>query len=166
MMSIGAMHSVPPGPPPRDQVASELEEKVQAGEITSDDQEAMLEALDSLHEKTMETGRPDFSSGPPSKEEMQTNLVSMLNEQVEAGTLDQEQAEKLADMFENGELGGPGAGEGATPASRGDEGGTGDGMMEELMNSLLAGLQGQSSYGETGDRSTSGVASLLADFKI
>lgn len=169
MMSVGSMPSMPPGPSPRDQIVSKLDAQVEAGEITAEDEDAMMAALDAIHEQRMEAGPPDFTSGPPSQEEMQANFESMLAEQVEAGTIDQDQADELAAMFENGELGGPGpngAGEGAPPPPPPGEGGADSNAMEELMNSLLEKLQSETGYSETGTQSTSSVASLLADFTV
>jgi hypothetical protein len=161
MMSIGSMPMMPPGGSPRDQAVSNLSSQVDAGEITSEDQDAMLEALDAMHAERMELGPPDFSSGPPSKEEMQANFESMLSEQVESGTLSQDQADHLTEMFEDGELGGPP--KGGHMASAGGQ--VGD-MMQEFMTSILEQLQSSSNYDDSGDQTSSSAASLLADYKV
>ncbi|KZM48511.1 hypothetical protein OA90_20290 [Labrenzia sp. OB1] len=155
---------MPPAASPRDQIVSKLEAQVEAGEITSEDQDAMLDALDAMHSERMEAGVPDFSSGPPSKEEMQANFESMLADQVESGTLDQEQADQLAAMFESGELGG--RAEGNPPPPPPGEAQQGSDPMEELMASLLETLQSDSVYNDSGEQSLSGVASMLADFRV
>ncbi|MBN9671629.1 hypothetical protein [Roseibium aggregatum] len=167
MMSIGSMPAMPPsGPSPRDQIVSELEEQVEAGEITSEDQDAMLEALDAIHAERMEAGPPDFSAGPPSEEEMQANFESMLSEQVEAGTLDQDQADQLSEMFASGELGGPPAGGDMPPPPPPGGGESGSDSTEELMTTLLESLQSSNSYNESGDQATTSISSLLADYKV
>jgi len=157
-MQIGSMPMMPPGGSPRDQVVSNLSAQVDAGEITAEDQDAMMEALDAMHAERMENGPPEPGRTPPSQEEIQANFESMLSEQVEAGTLDREQADHLAEMFEEGELGRPPEGQGPqTP--QGSEGGS----MDELMSAILSQLQSGSGYDGSGEQS-GGVASLLADY--
>ncbi len=56
MMPIGSMPLMPPGASPRDQVVSSLNAQVEAGEITAEDQEAMLGALDAMHEARVAEG--------------------------------------------------------------------------------------------------------------
>ncbi|MEO9527480.1 hypothetical protein [Roseibium sp.] len=154
-MQIGSMPMMPPGGSPRDQAVNSLSAQVEAGEISADDQDAMLEALDAIHAERMESGPPEQGSTPPTQEEMQANFDSMLSEQVEAGTLDQEQADKLAELFEEGELGGPPPG-GQRPPPGGE--------TEDLMSAILSQLQSGSAYDGSGEQSVSSVASLLADY--
>eukprot|EP00903_Cladosiphon_okamuranus_P001965 g1963.t1 len=155
-MQIGSMPMMPPGASPRDQVVSNLSAQVEAGEITAEDQDAMMEALDAIHAERKETGRPEPGSTPPTREEMQANFESMLSEQVEAGTLDQDQADHLAEMFEDGELG--------RPPKEGPRNGQ-SGQMEELMSAILSQLQSGATYDGSGEQSGS-VASLLADYTV
>jgi len=157
-MQIGSIHMTPPGGSPRDQVVSNLNAQVEAGEITADDQDAMLEALDAMHAERMENGPPEPGSTPPSQEEIQANFEALLTEQIEAGTLDQEQADHLTEMFEEGEIGRPPKGDGPPPP------GSGGGAMEEIMSAVLIQLQSGSTYDGTGEQSGSGVASLFADY--
>lgn len=167
MMSIGSMPAMPPGGSPRDQAVSSLNEQVEAGEITASDQEAMLEALDAMHEERMEAGKPDHASGPPSEEEMQAKLESMLSDQVESGTISQEQADHLTEMFEEGELGGPPKGPPPSGGPGGQMAGSAESSSaEDLMSSILEQLQSSSAYDDSGDQSSSTVASLLADFTV
>jgi hypothetical protein len=166
MMSIGSMPMVPPGGSPRDQVVNNLSAQVEAGEISSEDQEAMLEALDTIHAQREATEKPDFSSGPPAKEEVLAKFETMLSDQIDAGTISQEQADHLSEMFEDGGLGNPGhvGPLGQAPGAQSDV--QSGAMMEELMKVVLEQLQGSSSYDGNGDRSSSNVSSLLADFKV
>ncbi|PVB61637.1 hypothetical protein [Labrenzia sp. 011] len=154
------------GPSPRDQVVSKLDEEVAAGEITSEDQDAMLEALDAIHAERMESGAPDRTSEPPSKEEMQAGFESMLTEQVEAGTLDQEQADQLADLFESGELGGPAKDGPPPPPPPSGEAQQDSDSIESLMSTLLETLQSDTGYDGSGEQSASGLTSILADFTV
>ena len=166
MMSIGSMPMVPPGGSPRDQVVNNLSAQVEAGEISSEDQEAMLDALDAIHAQRQATEKPDFSSGPPAKEEVLAKFETMLSDQVDAGTISQEQADHLSEMFEDGGLSNPGhAGPlGQAPGAQSEE--QSGAMMEELMKVVLEQLQGSSNYDGNGDRASSSVSSLLADFKV
>ena len=75
---------------------------------------------------------------------MQANFESMLSDQVEAGTLDQDQADHLAEMFEEGELG--------RPPKQGPGGGQG-GAAEELLSAILSQLQSGSTYDGSGEQS-------------
>ena len=161
-MQISSMPIMPPGVSPRDHVVSNLKSQVEAGEITSEDQDAMLEALDAIHAERMEAGPPPPGSTPPSQEEMQANFETLLSDQIEAGTIDQDQADKLLEMFEDGELGGPPAG-GPPPPPGESAGGS---SLEDLMNSILAQLQSGSNYDDSGDQSSSSIASFLADFRV
>lgn len=153
---------MPPGASPRDQVVSNLSSQVEAGEITADDQEAVIEALDAIQTQREATERPDFSSGPPSSDEVQARFETLLSDQVDAGTISQEQADHLSEMFEEGDLGKP---EHAGPFEQSSTGQSGA-VMEELMNAVLEQLQGSSGYDDSGDRSSANVSSLLADFKV
>ncbi len=84
----------------------------------------------------------------------------MLSEQVEAGTLTQDQADQLTGMFEEGDFGPPPPG-----GARAPSGETGE-MMQNLVASLLEQLQSGSAYDESGDQSSSSVASVLADYTV
>jgi len=162
-MQIGSMSPPPPGPSPRDQAVSSLQSKVDAGEISADDKDAMLEALDAMHEERKAAGRPEPGSARPSREEMQANFENLLSSQVEAGTLTQEQADELSSMFEDGELGKP-KGPGGQGGPGGAQAGGGD-RTEELLSAILSELQSQSAYNETGT-SSSDVSALVADYTV
>lgn len=158
-MQIGSMPPPPPGPSQRDNDVSALDAKVEAGEISSEDKDAMLAALDAMHEERKAGGRPEPGTPPPTKEEMQANLETLLASQVEAGTLSEEQADELSEMFESGELGKskkPGGPEGGQAAQGSN--------AEELLGAILNELQSNSAYDENGENSGN-VSSLIADFE-
>ena len=158
MISFDSMPMIPSGGSPRDVAVSNLTAQVEAGEISTEDQDAILEALDAMHAERAENA-PAPGTPPPSKEEVQANFESMLSDQVEAGTLTQDQADHLTEMFEAGELGRP---KGPPPA-----GGMPREMMEELMAAVLEQLQSGSGYTDNGDQSTSAnTSSMLADFTV
>ncbi|WP_420414341.1 hypothetical protein [Roseibium sp.] len=159
-MQIGSTPPPPPGPSPRDQAISSLDEKVEAGEISADDKDAMLEALDAMNEERKAAGRPESGSPPPTREEMQANFETLLSDQVDAGTLTEEQADELSAMFEEGELGKP-KGPGGPGGPQGGEQGS---RAEELLSAILSELQSQSAYDENGENN-SDVSALVADFQ-
>ncbi len=158
-MQIGSTPPPPPGPSQRDQDIKRLDAKVESGEISAEDKDAMLEALDAMHEERKAEGRPEQGSTPPTREEMQENFNSLLSDQVEAGTLTQDQADELSAMFEEGELG-KGKGHGGPGPKGGGEGS----KTDELLSAILGELQSQSAYNENGENS-SDVSALLADFE-
>lgn len=137
---------------------TQLLQQVSAGEITSEDSDAMLAALEAISEDMAPSGTT--SETPPSEEEMQAKLESLLSEQVEAGTLTQEQADELADMFESGDMGPPPP-PSASASSDSDD-------SEDLVAKLLEELSSaaSSSYSEDGSTtsSTSSTSSILVDF--
>ncbi|MBD8876290.1 hypothetical protein [Roseibium polysiphoniae] len=152
MMSIG---SAPP--PPQQTMQSQLTAQVEAGEITSEDSDAMLAALEAIHDDMAPEGGP--SSTPPSKEEMQEKMEGLLSDQVDAGTLTQEQADELSAMFESGEMGPP------PPPPPGGEASGSDSSSEDLVALLLEELTSStSSYSESGDSTSSATSSLLVDY--
>lgn len=157
MMSIG---SAPPPQRPQQSIQDKLSEQVSSGEISAEDEDAMLAALDTIHEEMAPDGPPAAGSEPPSQEEMQEKLDGLLAEQVDAGTLTQEQADDLSAMFESGEMAPP-------PPPPGGAGGSGetDDESEDLMAKLLEELQSQTGYSENGGSTTTSVESLLVDYQ-
>lgn len=182
MMSIGSMPVTPAtGSSPRDQIVSTLEEQVESGEITSEDSDAMLAALDSMHEARMAAGESDENSGPPSEDEMQSNFESMLSEQVEAGTLTEDQADELSALFESGELAPPppppppaDAASSTETDSSSDEDTTtstssstsSELTTEDLMSALLEQLKNSAGYDNSGSTASSSTDSVFADFLV
>ncbi len=159
MISVG---SSPPSP--QQAMQSQLSAQVEAGAITEDDSDAMLVALEAIHDDMAPEGGP--SSEPPSQEEMQEKLEGLLSEQVEAGTLTQEQADELSAMFESGEMGPPpppgGAPMAPPPSEASGESST---DSENLVAKLLEELSSSetSGYSQTGDTTTT-ASSMLVDY--
>lgn len=163
MISIGTSPVMPPpGTSPRDQVASTLEAKVETGEISEEDSEAMLSALEAMHEERKASGLTDFASGPPSREEITAKFDSLLSGQVDAGTLSQDQADQLSTLFEEGEIG-PQASHGGFSSAGGQDL---NALIQEFMASVLEQVQTGTSYDQSGETSSASTASLLADFKV
>ncbi|MFN4127282.1 hypothetical protein [Pannonibacter indicus] len=155
MMSIG-----PSGiQSPQQYFQSKLTEQVSSGEITSSDMDAMLSALEAIDSEMGPGG--SAPSAPPSREEMQTKLESLLSEQVEAGTLTQDQADELASLFESGEMAPPpppGGGGGMPPMTEDDD------TTEDILAKLLEELQTKTGYSASGTNTVASSTSLIVDY--
>nr|WP_319484085.1 hypothetical protein [uncultured Cohaesibacter sp.] len=165
---------------PEDRVEQELQSLVAAGEISSDDQDALSTALDAIGNEMQGTA-PGASTPPPSKEEVQNKIDSLIQDQVEAGTLTEEQADELSSLFEDvtsasspdgasgpGGPGGPGGPPPGPPpgeaSATSSEETSSDDDTSTLLQTFLEKLQEQnaSGYGSAGN--LTGNASLLFSF--
>ncbi|WP_417686159.1 hypothetical protein [Roseibium sp.] len=159
MISIGSP------PSPQQMMQTQLSSQVEAGNITEADSDAMLAALEAIHDDMAPEGGP--SSTPPSKDEMQDKLEGLLSEQVDAGTLTQEQADELAAMFASGEMGPPPPPEGGGPMGPppSEASGTSSDSSEDLLARLLEELSAAQSSGYSNNGSTtSSASSMLVDY--
>lgn len=154
MMSIGASGIQSP----QQYFQSKLTEQVSSGEITSSDMDAMLSALEAIDSEMGPGG--SALSAPPSQEEMQAKLESLLSEQVEAGTLTQDQADELASLFESGEMAPPPPpGGGSMPPMTED-----DDTTEDILAKLLEELQTKTGYSASGTNTVASSTSLIVDY--
>ena len=174
---------------PEDRVEQELQSLVDAGEISTDDQEALSTALDSISSE-MRSSAPTADSTPPSKEEIQEKIESLIASQVEAGTLTEEQADELSDLFEEvaqaqpggaGPMGGPGGAGGPPPGPPPSSGAeeeddsessiwsqtdtTSDTSASDLLASFLEQLQEQNATGYSAQGNFTGQQSMLFSFE-
>jgi hypothetical protein len=156
---------------------SHISAAVSAGSISTDDQEALGNALDAI-DATLSASR---TSGARPSGDMKARMDSLIDQQVEAGTLTDEQAEELKELFAAGPasgvqgLGGPGGPggmgcAGGPPPSSGSEDDDDEteaaaaqldaimAFLENLRNSLSNGL-----YGESGTTSGGGNSGLVVD---
>lgn len=162
---------------PRAMMDSRISAAVSAGSIDTEDQEALGKALDAI-DATLSASR---TSGARPSGDMKARMDSLIDQQVEAGMLTDEQAEELKELFAAGPaggaqgpggMGGPG-GPPPPPPSDTDEDNDEtldateaaakqlDAIMaflETLRNSLSSGL-----YGESGTTSGGGNAGLVVD---
>lgn len=142
-----------------------------AGSISSTDQTALESALDSI-DSTLASSR---SSGSRPTGDMQSRLASLIDQQVDAGTLTADQAKELNALFAEG-MGGAGKPEGACgagdPSSLFDTIASGDSdsstdaaeetteqidalmaLLQQLRDSVSSGLYGQRSGSSDGTNS-------------
>ncbi len=154
MMSIGASGIQSP----QQFFQSKLTEQVSSGEITSSDMDAVLSALEAIDGEMGPGGCAP--SAPPSQEEMQAKLESLLSQQVEVGTLTQAQADELASLFESGEMAPPPppGGGGMPPMTEDDD------TTEDILAKLLEELQTKTGYSASGTNTVASSTSLIVDY--
>lgn len=101
---------------PRELLQNNLTSQVASGKISSDDQDALSAALDSI-DASMQADRGSFSAtrtAPPSPEEAKSKITGLIDAQVESGSLTSDQADELKQLFSDtfskgpGGAGGPG----------------------------------------------------------
>ncbi|WP_245898263.1 hypothetical protein [Phreatobacter cathodiphilus] len=158
-----------------------LAAQVSSGEVSSSDASALSSALDQI-DQAMKAERGSFSStrtAPPSPDEAKSKIDSLIAEQVEAGTLTEDQAAELKEIFSETFANGPGGGRGPggpppgpPPGEESESSGTtsltittNDSAVSTALQDFLKQLQEKlgSGYGTSG-QSTSGTStSLLFD---
>ncbi|AVO44809.1 hypothetical protein C6569_06905 [Phreatobacter cathodiphilus] len=168
-------------PSPRDMLQNTLAAQVSSGEVSSSDASALSSALDQI-DQAMKAERGSFSStrtAPPSPDEAKSKIDSLIAEQVEAGTLTEDQAAELKEIFSETFANGPGGGRGPggpppgpPPGEESESSGTtsltittNDSAVSTALQDFLKQLQEKlgSGYGTSG-QSTSGTStSLLFD---
>ncbi|WP_373235416.1 hypothetical protein [Cohaesibacter celericrescens] len=84
---------------PQSAVEDKLSALVESGEISSTDESAISEALSDIGTE-LQSSAPEPGTPPPSKEEMDAKIDSLIEEQVSSGTLSESQAEDLSAMFD------------------------------------------------------------------
>jgi hypothetical protein len=86
---------------PREMLQNTLASQVSTGEVSASDQSALSSALDTI-DAAMKAERGSFSAtrtAPPSPDEAKAKIDSLIAEQVEAGTLTEDQAAELKEIF-------------------------------------------------------------------
>jgi hypothetical protein len=168
-------------PSPRDMLQNTLAAQVSSGEVSSSDASALSSALDQI-DQAMKAERGSFSStrtAPPSPEEAQSKIDSLIAEQVEAGTLTEDQAAELKEIFSETFANGPGGGRGPggpppgpPPGDESESSGTtsltittNDSAVSTALQEFLKQLQEKlgSGYGTSGQLTSGSSTSLLFD---
>lgn len=184
MTSITATQSHQTMMSPRERLQKELESEISSGTIAASDETALTAALDAIDE-AMEASRPSGTGAtrgaPPKPEEMQEKIESLIDQQVEDGTLTSEQADELKELFANaapkGGPGGPGgAGGPPPPPPEGEEeeassttsaSSSSKTDMAKLLEDFLKQLQEKkgstTAYGTDGTSTSSGIMALVLD---
>lgn len=100
MSAIASATASPQMFSPLSRLKTELASEVSAGTISSADQSALSSALDDI-DASMKAGRSTSGSQPPSSDEMQAKIDSLIDDQVSSGKLTSDQAEELKEVFAN-----------------------------------------------------------------
>jgi hypothetical protein len=111
MTSISNNYGMAMPPSPRAMMDRRIDAAVEAGSLSEVDGDALETALDSIDSALSSTASDGTSRLDPS--EMQDRIESLIEEQVSAGTLTEEQATQLQSFFAQG----PGGGSGTDAAS-------------------------------------------------
>ena len=134
-MTSGAMHS------PRTQMDQRISAAVSAGAISSTDQAALGTALDAIDSSLA----AERASGSKPSGNMKSRIDGLIQQQVDSGTLSDEQASELQSFFAKGAEGsegkGPGGPGGPPPAgdqSSDDDAGEGSGVSDAASSKLAA----------------------------
>ena len=148
------MSAQPPKISMQDRLQKELAGGISSGTISESDENALSDAIDAIDEAM----RSDASStaSPSSPEETKAKIQSLIDEQVEAGTLTSEQADELSSLFENAA---PQGDRGAPPPNGGQDG-------SQALDDFLSSLRAQSTtsgYGASGSASTGEASALVYD---
>lgn len=165
---------------PLSRLKTELASEVSAGTISSADQSALSDALDSI-DSAMQASRPEKGSRPPSPDEMQSKIDSLIGDQVSSGALTSDQAEELKTVFANTFAQGPGGPGGAggpppgPPPGESDDGSSSSSstsssnsdlakLLTDFLQSLKDSKSSSTGYGASGDQLSSQLRSLILDY--
>ena len=168
---------------PREMLQNTLASQVSSGEVSASDESALSAALDSI-DQAMKAERGSFSAtrtAPPSPDEAKAKIDDLIAKQVEAGTLTEDQASELKEIFSETFGTGPGGGRGpggpgGPPPGPppGGEGGSGttsftittdDSAVSTALQDFLKQLQEKlgSGYGASGQTTSGSSSSVLFD---
>lgn len=149
-------------PSPQEMMQKRISDQVDSGQISETDEDAILEALDEISSEMAPDSTSASSGPPPSPEEMAAKLDSLLQDQIDAGNLTEDQAATLKEVMTPP----PPPPPGGAPMEMG--GSTGTSASSDELNSalsdLLDQLQSQSGYTEDGDTTTSDLGSVLFSY--
>lgn len=171
---------------PLTRLQTTLQSEISTGSIQSTDEDALTSALQSIDE-SLESERSSSTSNsrPPSPDEMNEKIANLIQDQVEAGTLTEEQATELASVFDEafakgaggpqgaggpppGGAGGPPPGSGGPPeeaAAASDSDTSSSSSIADILKQLQDAISesSQTSYSASGSAGSSSVTSYLFD---
>ncbi|MDH2346957.1 hypothetical protein QCM77_19885 [Bradyrhizobium sp. SSUT18] len=170
MTSISALSSHHHHASPLQRLQDELQTEVSSGAISSSDQSTLASALSDIDSALQPAGASDHSSGSKSSPEaFKSKIDDLIQQEVSAGKLTDQQATELQGVFKAafsqgpGGAGGPeGAGgppppDGPPPANGTDSSSSGNSatdLLEQFLRSLKSSLA-DSTYSGTGSSGTS-----------
>jgi hypothetical protein len=115
MTSISATSTT--GYSPLDLLKQELAKEVSSGTVTSTDETALSSALDDIDSALKSQIGSSSTGTPPSPDQMQSKINSLIDNEVSSGKLTADQAKELKAVFANTFAGGPGGAASASSAS-------------------------------------------------
>ena len=161
-------------PSPREMMQDRLTDAISSGSISASDKEALTSALDDI-DKSLSAGTSS-GTGRPDPKAMKARIDGLIDQEVKSGTLTDDQASELKQLFAKGPgRGGPGGPEGAggpppdaAAPSTGESSGSDKTtkLLEDFMKLLKEKQSGSTSYGSGGSQDLQSVLkSLLVDTK-
>lgn len=153
---------------PEMRIGQEIQNLANSGEISTEDKDALSSALFEIG-SALKSTRPANGVSPPSRDELQTRIEGLISDQVEAGTLTEEQADQLSEVFETVAQGRPDGGAGPKGPRPDGAGGPPpqDGFESEadsLLTDFLQQLHEQSATGYGSDGDLEGDSSFLFSY--
>ncbi|MBV5263236.1 hypothetical protein J3S89_04180 [Pinisolibacter sp. B13] len=167
MSTISSMPSRPPIVSMQERLQQELQSEVSSGTVSTSDADSISDALDAIDESMRADAQSsDAGSTPKSPDEMRDKIQSLIDDQVEAGTLTSDQAETLSKLFESAAPQEGGAGGPPPPPADGAESSSSTGDASQALDDFLSALKTSqtsgSTYGSNGS-TTSSASSLVLD---
>jgi hypothetical protein len=159
---------------PLARLQSTLRSDISTGNIQSSDQSALEAALTGIDE-TLSSGRSSETSGgkPPSPDEMKEKIADLIQQQVDAGTLTDDQGDELAKVFDEtftkGTQGAGGPPPGPPPeelsSDAAEDSSSSSTSIADILKELQAALaeSNQTSYGASGTSTSTSTTSYLFD---
>jgi hypothetical protein len=167
---------------PLQRLQDELASQVSAGTISTGDQAALSTALNDI-DSAMQSSRP-AEGARPSPGEMKAKLDSLIQGEVKNGTLTDDQANELKQVFAKafsggphgaGGPGGPGGAGGPPPDAQASDSSSTDStsatdeetskLLTEFLDALKEAASRTSSYDSTGDSSATESKSLVVNYQ-
>lgn len=155
-MNIGSVsissYRAPP-PSPREDMNSKIDAAVEAGALSEVDATALEAALDNI-DTALKSSSTSSGQQPLDPSEMKSRMDSLIDEQVESGTLTEEQASELQMLFAAGP-GGAGGPPPPPPASDTSAASADDTLIAALTETSASSAISSSSTASTSDTVTS-----------
>lgn len=194
MTSISSLFTQTSRPSPRERVNTTLSNEVSAGTLSQTDATAISSALDNIDKSLQSSSGSSGSSSTsatPSREDMKSKMDSLIQQQVDNGTLTSDQASELKQALQSSGPqrggGGPGGAGGAGgpppgPPPGGDSDNDNDSssstssssssssssatndVLKKFLEQLQAAQASGASYSASGSTSASGTTSYVFDF--
>jgi hypothetical protein len=159
MSTISQMAARPPKISMQERLQSELDDEVSSGTIASSDESALTDAIagiDAAMRSSAAATDPASGAAPASPEEMTAKIQSLIDDQVEAGTITSDQATTLTKLFESAA---PQGGKGAPPQGGADA----SAALDDFLAALQSSQDTPSAYAASGATVAARAGALVLD---